>query len=191
MAEMKMPIALLAVVLAAVGCSERFMSSDARNTLGYSPPPPDVDEDIKANQTGVGKDSIRAEVGKFILLKRRGSDVALKIVENTRPRRDSVGVMLGAKYQCFVFDNDDRSHFKQYAGEVYMPDGEGVADHADIDCGTFRVLWGPGNWIAYYDSISAIARTDTVDIKDVNFADPKLEWHYARSDNQTRNQGNK
>jgi hypothetical protein len=50
----------------------------------------------------------------------------------------------------------------------------GVPDHVYARCGAFKVEWSQGDWI------SAMARTDKTDIKDVNFADEKLEWYYRQ-----------
>ncbi len=129
-------------------------------------------------RTGVGDNAIRAEVGKFMLLKRDGPDVALKIIEHTRPSRSSAAKP-GARYECFVFENHDYSHFERYTGELYEP-GEGVVSHTWIDYGTFQVEWSEGDWIYLHDWIRAVARTDKTDIKDVNFADEKLQWYYRK-----------
>jgi hypothetical protein len=138
--------------------------------------PPDINTYEEQIRTGVGENAIRAEVGKFLLLKRDGPDVALKIIEHTRPSQSNAAKP-GAWYECFVFENHDYSRFTKYTGEVYEPD-EGVVNHVWIKYGMFQVEWSQGDWIYFRDSISAMARTDKADIKDVNFADPKLQWHY-------------
>ena len=88
--------------------------------------------------------------------------------------------MLGARYVCFVFEDDDHFRVKKYVGEVYEPDGRGVPNHVYVKCGTFKVEWSMGDWIYFGDSISAMARTDKTEIEDVDFADETLEWHHRK-----------
>ena len=180
-AGMKTQIILLGITLALLGCSQQTNRCRDANALfdGY---PPDFGATIEQAKTGVTPRAVRADVGKFVLLKREGADATLKIIKHTHLRwKDEA---LGARYECFVYEKDDYSRFAKYSGEVYEPAGDGTMDHVHVECGTFKVLWSMGDWIYFDDTISAIAKTDKTDIRDVDFSDTKLTWHYrGQSDN--------
>jgi hypothetical protein len=165
----KAHIVLLAVLLFLWGCSPETDN------------PPDGNAVLEEVNTGVAATAVRAEVGRFILLKQDGLDVALKIVEHTRPSQDDAPTW-GARYECFVFEGDDYSRFQKHTGEVYEPDfNRGLVLFPKrpqyVDCRTFQIEWSLADWIYFDDSISAMARTDKTDIKDVSFVDDKLQWH--------------
>jgi len=164
---MRIHIILLASALVLSGCEKRIDNL-----------PPDVNAPFEAARTGASENAIKAEVGKFLLLRQERLDVALKIVEHTRPDRGDAA-RPGARYECLVFEKDDHSRFNKYVGEVYEPD-EGVVNHVWIDYGAFRIEWSLGDWIYFSDWVTAMARTDKTDVKDVNFADEKLQWHYRK-----------
>jgi len=176
MGPVKIVILSLLAMLALRGC---FVEMDEPVEPLASEPPFDPNAYFEEMETGVGETAIRAEIGRFILLRRDGADVALKLMEHTRPSRRDMG-MLGARYVCFVFEDDDYSHFKKYVGEVYEREGGGFFRfrHVYVKCGTFKIEWSMGDWIYFGDSISAMARTDKTDIEDVDFADETLEWHH-------------
>jgi hypothetical protein len=157
---------------------KRSECADA-NEVAFPTPPSTSAARQKADETGVHLGGVRAEAGKFILLQREGADAALKITEQTRRNRTD-GKAYGAKYECFVFEKDDYSRSKKYTGEVHFSWAERGSDSCYIECETFRVEWWLDDWIFYGNSITAMARTNTTDIKDVNFADPSLQWHYRK-----------
>jgi hypothetical protein len=201
---MKAQIVLLVVCLSLLGCSRESSRPSGANRATFANPQsasdlPETSSPSDANmvtfrvprsifdetaasrayEIGFSSEGVRTEVGKFILAKREGADAALKLTERTHPAPED-NVPLGAKYECFVFEKDDYSHFRKYIGEVHSPHEGGAIATEYVECDTFRFRWSIGDWITYGDSIIALARTDKTDIKDVNFADPKLEWHYRK-----------
>lgn len=119
--------------------------------------------------------AVQAPYGRFILLQRAGPSVALRIVEHTKPGPD--GENYGARYECHVFHAAGAPPTR-LVGEVFEPQGGGVANHVHIDCGSFRIEWSRGDWIYYGDSVTAMAKTEATDINEIDFSDPGLVWYY-------------
>lgn len=124
----------------------------------------------------IGNNAVRADVGKFILLKREGNRVALKITQQTRPVGEDQ-YFKGARYECYVFLGKDHDQSMKYVGEVYDSDSSGDGHrNVYIDCDTFRIEWSLSNWIYFGDSIYEVARTEAKDIANVDFKDSSLVW---------------
>ena len=124
-----------------------------------------------------GVNAVKAELGKFLLIKRiDGTRVALKFTEHTRPsKKPKLFGKLGCKYICYVFKKGEKEPTK-YEGEVYEPDGSGMADHIFIYCDTFRIMWSLGDWVYFSEAMASMAKSDKGKISEVNFDDDSLQW---------------
>ena len=134
-------------------------------------------DDIEQIISGVSSRSVRADVGKFLLLKSDRQNVALKIIKLTRLSKNKAHYY-GAEYECYLCDSEKCLISDRYEGEVFEPEGGGIADNIFIKCGKIKIEWSKSNWIYYSESINAISRTELTAIEDIKITDKQLKWYY-------------
>jgi hypothetical protein len=132
-------------------------------------------KDYRMYVEGIGDNAIRAEIGKFMLLRNGGTNIALRIARGTHPSKKQSS-MLGADYELYAFESGSNAPPRKYTGEVYEIDGTGRLDHITITGGAFSVMWSVPSWIYFSQSVLAMARTQTTNVQDIDFADKNLKW---------------
>ena len=131
----------------------------------------------KSITTGVGSNAIRAQFGRFTLIKRKDVKVALKITEHIMPRLDQPyheSNFMGAQYVYYIWDNINKEYARS-SSKVFEP-VEGAADNIYIDFGDFRIEWSRSDWLYLPDEITLMAKTEYVYIDDVDFENPRIIW---------------
>lgn len=134
-------------------------------------------ESIEQILPDVSSRSVRADVGKFLLLKSNRLNVALRIIRPTRLNKNKAHYN-GAEYECYLCNNEKCPVIDHYRGEVFEPEAGGIADSIYIKCGKIKIEWSISNWIYFNESIYAISRTELTTIEDIKITDTKLKWYY-------------
>ena len=135
---------------------------------------------LSLSQRGIGENAIRAKFGRFVLVKFLDTKVALKFVNNHKKVYNKVTKKYekcGSEYEYYLF-NGGASEYTKHTGELYnIVTGKPYPNKLYIDMGKFRLLWSQSDWLYLKDELIAIAKTDLVNIEDVDFEDSKLVWY--------------
>jgi len=129
----------------------------------------------------VADNALKAELGKFLLVRHGGRLIALRVLKNIQHTAVSGKTVRGSMVEYYLSDTGNFAQRKRSEGKVANDYQEPKLLYVDIP--GLVMEWSEGDWFyapsGNRETIMA-ARTEWNTIADVDFADSDLTWYYLR-----------